>query len=105
MTVDESPNPPTPPLTARDVCQLWREVTFERRTVTRACGEGYDGRFVVDIDGWKITLGNALDHCEACVSPDGRRWSLGSGDRYGTDPVALLSTWEHATLVRLLRDL
>ncbi|MGU9839792.1 MULTISPECIES: DUF7693 family protein [Pseudomonas] len=39
------------------------------------------------------------------MSPDGLRWSFDSGDRYGTDPVALLSMWEHHTMERMLKYL
>ncbi|WP_420875635.1 DUF7693 family protein [Pseudomonas poae] len=45
----------------------------------------------------------SLDYCEACVIPDGRRWSFNSGDRLGTDSIALLSVREHQTLERLLK--
>lgn len=34
---------------------------------------------MVGIVGWRITIFNDcddLDYCEACVSPDGRRWSF-----------------------------
>lgn len=48
---------------------------------------------------------SAAGYCEQCVSPDGRHWSFDSGDRFGTDPVALLSTWEHQTLERMLKEL
>lgn len=63
---------------------------------------------MVDIEGWRITIFNdcdELDYCEQCVSPDGQLWSFNSGDRYGTDPVALLSTWELLTLDQLLKTL
>lgn len=99
-------------LSAREVCQVLREVTFERRTMTKlgqkSWDEVYAGHFLVDIDGWQVSIFNdcdTLDYCEECVSPEGRRWSFDSGDRFGTDPVALLSTWEHQTLERLLKAL
>ncbi|MBD0703698.1 phosphoglycerate mutase [Pseudomonas sp. PSB1] len=99
-------------LLAREVCQVLREVTFERRTMTKvgqvSWDEVYSGNFVVSIEGWHISIYNdcgTLDHCEACISPDGRRWSFDSGDRFGTEPVALLSTWEHQTLERMLKAL
>ncbi|QJQ09772.1 alcohol dehydrogenase catalytic domain-containing protein [Pseudomonas putida] len=44
-----------------------------------------------------------LDYCERCVSPDGQRRDFDPGDR--TDPVALLSTWEHRSLERMLKAL
>ena len=99
-------------LSAREVCQVLREVTFERRTMTKvsqACwDEIYAGHFVVSVEGWRISIYNdcdTLDYCEECVSPEGRRWSFSAGDRFGTDPIALLSTWEHQTLERLLKAL
>ena len=99
-------------LSAREVCQVLREVTFERRTMTKASQASWDeiyaGHFVVSVEGWRISIYNdcdTLDYCEECISSDGRRWSFDSGDRFGTDPIALLSTWEHQTLERLLKAL
>ncbi|MGY2138893.1 DUF7693 family protein [Pseudomonas reactans] len=99
-------------LSAREVCQVLREVTFERRTMTKVSQASWDeiyaGHFVVSVEGWSISIYNdcdTLDYCEECVSPDGRRWSFDSGDRFGTDPIALLSTWEHQTLEHLLKSL
>jgi hypothetical protein len=99
-------------LSAREVCQVLREVTFERRTMTKvghaSWDEVYAGHFVVSVEGWHISIYNdcdSLDYCEECVSPEGRRWSFGAGDRFGTDPIALLSTWEHQRLERLLKAL
>ena len=97
-------------LSAREVCQVLREVTFERRMMTKVSQESWDeiyaGHFVVSVEGWRISIYNecdTLDYCEECISSDGRRWSFDSGDRFGTDPIALLSTWEHQTLERLLK--
>ncbi|WP_226501976.1 hypothetical protein [Pseudomonas sp. MWU16-30317] len=97
-------------LTAREVGQLLREVIFERRTMLVARSPAGDQpqawRIVVEIDGWLVTLhsdNGDLDYCEGCVCPDGRHWTFDSGDRYGTDPVALLSTWEHQKLNDLLK--
>ena len=99
-------------LSAREVCQVLREVTFERRTMTKVSQASWDeiyaGHFVVSVEGWRISIYNdcdTLDYCEECISSDGRRWSFGSGDRFGTDPIAWLSTWEHQTLERLLKAL
>ena len=112
MTAGTEPESSSGRLTAREVCQVLREVVFERRTMTKVGGQTWDEvyacHFVVDVAGWRITLYNdcdELDYCEACVSPDGRRWLFDLGDRFGTDPVALLSTWEHQTLERLLKAL
>ncbi len=91
---------------------MLRDTILGRRVMVRAGAQTWDevyaGMFVIDIEGWSITIFNdcdELDYCEGCVSPDGRRWSFDSGDRYGTDPVVLLSTWEHQTLERLLKCL
>nr|WP_238704515.1 hypothetical protein [Pseudomonas nabeulensis] len=68
--------------------------------------ELHAGHLTVEVDGWRISIysdGGALSYCQACISPDGLRWSFDAGDRYGTDPVALLSTWEHKTLEGLLK--
>lgn len=99
-----------PALTAREVCQRLREVTFERCAMTRIHASPGDvtaaGFVLIDVDGWRITLrydGDELNGCEACVSSEDRRWSFDTGDQYGTDPVALLSTWEHATLGQMIK--
>ncbi|MCK3843888.1 hypothetical protein E4O97_10685 [Pseudomonas sp. W15Feb34] len=99
-------------LSAREVCQVLREVTFERRMMTKVSQASWDeiyaGYFVVSVEGWRISIYNdcdTLDYCEECISSDGRRWSFDSGDRFGTDPIALLSTWQHQTLERLLKAL
>nr|WP_256344140.1 hypothetical protein [Pseudomonas sp. IPO3775] len=112
MTLTYCPDEPTPALTAREVCQVLRDAIFGRRVMVRASAQTWDelyaGMFMVDVEGWSMTIFNdcdELDYCEACVSTDGRRWSFDSGDRYGTDPIALLSTWEHQTLERLLKAL
>ncbi|WP_443700554.1 DUF7693 family protein [Pseudomonas sp.] len=99
-------------LSAREVSQMLREVIFGRSVMSKvgqaSWDEIYAGHFHVDVDGWRISIYNdceALDYCEKCISPDGRHWSFDSGDRFGTDPVALLSTWEHQTLERMLKAL
>ena len=99
-------------LSAREVGQVLRDVTWGRRVMTKVGHESWDGiyagHFRVRIDGWELSIYNdcdELDYCEECTSPDGRRWCFDSGDRFGTDPVALLSTWEHQTFERLLKAL
>ncbi|WP_432214365.1 DUF7693 family protein [Pseudomonas fluorescens] len=78
---------------------MLREVTFGRRAVSKVGGQSWDEvyayHFVVDVDGWRLSLYNdcdILDYCEEALCPDGRRWAFDPGDRYGTYPVALLST-------------
>lgn len=99
-------------LSAREVCQILREVIFGRCGMTKvgqaSWDEIYAGHFHIDVDGWRISIYNdcdTLDYCEECFTADGRRWSFDSGDRFGTDPIALLSTWEHQTLEQMLKEL
>lgn len=106
------PDESLPALTAREVCQVLREVVFGRRPManvhTQSWGDVYAGHFIVEIEGWRVSVYNdcdELDYCETCISPDGRTWSFDPGDRYGTDPIALLSTWEHQRLESLLKEL
>jgi len=101
-----------PALTAREVCQVLRDAILGRRVMVRVSGETWDelyaGMFMVDIGGWSITIFNdcdELDYCEGCVSPNGRPWSFDSGDRFGTDPIALLSVWERQKLENQLKEL
>lgn len=80
--------------------------------MTKVCEQTWDevyaGHFTIEIEGCRPSIYNDcddLDYCEECVAPDGRRWTFYSGDRFGTDPIALLSTWEHQALERLLKEL
>lgn len=99
-------------LSAREVSQVLREVTFGRTVMSKLGHESWDeiyaGHFQINVDGWEISIYNdcdQLDYCEQCISADGRRWSFDSGDRFGTDPIALLSVWEHQMLEKLLKAL
>ncbi|MGJ7547589.1 DUF7693 family protein [Pseudomonas alloputida] len=101
---------PLSTLTAREVCQVLREVVLGRRTMTKVGNQSwaqlYACHFEVDVEGWRITIYNdcdELDYCERCVSPEGNCWDFNPGDR--TDPIALLSTWEHQNLERMLKAL
>jgi hypothetical protein len=102
----------TSPLTARDVYQVLKDVALGTRTMTRTSSQSwneiYHGLMPVEIDGWQLTLFNdcdTLDYCEYCRSPDGRIGALETWQRYGTDPVELLSGWEREQLERLLNAL
>jgi 2,3-bisphosphoglycerate-dependent phosphoglycerate mutase len=99
-------------LSARELSHVLREAIFGRSVMSKVGHESWDeiyaGHFHISVDGWDITIYNdcdQLDYCEQGVSPEGRRWSFDSGNRFGTDPVALLSTWEHQTLKQLLKTL
>ncbi|XAW93409.1 hypothetical protein ABDX87_28650 [Pseudomonas abietaniphila] len=102
----------TSPLTAREVYQVLKDVALGTRTMHRASqqtwNEIYNGLMTVEIDGWHLTLFNdcdTLDYCEYCMSPDRRVGSLETWQRYGTNPVDLLSGWEREQLERLLNAL
>jgi hypothetical protein len=93
-----------PPLTAREVYQQLRDAALEVRLLERLDEQPEPGQVQVDIEGWRLTLdfdGTRLRHCQRCQSPDGREGVLDSWQRYGTDPVSLLSTWELAQIERL----
>jgi len=78
------------------------------RARNQTWNEVYACHFVVDLDEGRITLYNdfdELDYCKVCVSPEGRRWKFDPDDCLGMDPVSLLSTKEHQTLERLLKEL
>ncbi|VVO40343.1 hypothetical protein [Pseudomonas fluorescens] len=99
-------------LSAREVSQVLREAIFGRSVMSKVGHESWDkiyaGHFQINVDGWEISIYNdcdQLDYCEQGVSPEGRRWSFDSGNRFGTDPIALLSTWEHQALEQLLKTL
>jgi hypothetical protein len=110
MTLDDCSDTSSTTLTAREVCQVLREVVLGRRTMTKVGTQSWEQvyacHFEVDVEGWRITIYNdcnELDYCERCVSPEGKCWGFDSGDR--TDPIALLSTWEHQSLERMLKAL
>jgi hypothetical protein len=92
-----------PPLTAREVYQPLRDAALGLRPLKRIDERPETGPVQIDIEGWRLTLdvdGVHLHHCLHCQSPDGRVFD--GGQRYGTDPVSLLSTWELAQIERLL---
>ncbi|MCU0121062.1 hypothetical protein N8H74_22590 [Pseudomonas sp. B2M1-30] len=91
-------------LTSREVCQHLRDAALGVRPL-QVIGTG-TGQVSVDIEGWRLQLefdGKHLHHCGHCCCPDGREWALDSRQRFGTDPVSLLSTWELAQIEGLLR--
>ncbi|WP_433735970.1 DUF7693 family protein [Pseudomonas putida] len=92
-----------PTLTAREVYQTIRDAALGLRPLKRLTVHTESAPAMVDIEGWRLTLdveGSHLRHCLHGLSPDGRAFD--GGQRYGTDPVSLLSTWELAQIERLL---
>ncbi|MCE0779000.1 DUF7693 family protein [Pseudomonas sp. NMI542_15] len=65
-----------------------------------------DGGLVdVDIQGWQLALAvdtEGLAHCISCRCPDGHQAGIEEWQRYGTNPVDLLSLWERTQLEKLL---
>lgn len=96
-----------PTLHSREVYQQLRDAALGLRSLQLVQQHRLDGQLWVDIDGWQLLLdfeGNRLHHCEHCRHPDGREGSLDTWQRYGTNPVSLLSTWEMAQIEQLLRQ-
>jgi hypothetical protein len=90
-----------PPLTAREVYQQLRDAALGLRPLKRL--DRRPGPVRVDIEGWRLTLdvdGRHLRHCLDGQSSDGRAFE--GEQRYGTDPVSLLSAWELAQIEHLL---
>lgn len=92
-------------LSPREVYQQLRDAALGIRPMKRLETALTSSQVRVDIEDWQLVLdfeGNRLHHCEHCQHPDGRHGSLDTWQRYGTDPVSLLSTWEMAQIERLL---
>lgn len=103
---------PANSLSVREVYQILKDVALGTRVMTRigrqTWDEVYASHFEVEVDGWRLSIYNdcdSLDYLETCIAPDSRRWSFDSSQRFGTDPVELMSTWEHETFERLLKSL
>ncbi|TDF81885.1 hypothetical protein [Pseudomonas sp. H9] len=93
-------------LTPREVYQQLRDVALGLRSMRHLPPASANGLVPIEIEGWQLLLdfeGNRLHHCEHCLHPDGRQGSPDTWQRYGTDPVSLLSTWEMAQIERLLK--
>lgn len=97
---------PSATLNARQVCQRLRDAAlgvYPLHLVTRS-----EGQVQVEIGDWRLLLdvdGSQLQHCRHCRSAEGLEWQLDARQRFGTDPVSLLSTWELAQVGRLLQAL
>ncbi|WP_445674605.1 DUF7693 family protein [Pseudomonas japonica] len=74
----------------------------------QAWDDVYACQFCIEVDGRRLLISNdsdSLGYCHSCVAPDGRRWDFDSSQRFGTDPVGLMSIWEHASFERVLKTL
>jgi hypothetical protein len=92
-----------PPLIAREIYQQLRDAALGLRPLKRLDHPRESGPVQVDIEGWRLILdvdGTHLRHCLHGQSPDGRTFD--GGQRFGTDPVSLLSTWELSQIESLL---
>lgn len=95
-----------PELTSREVCQCLRDAALGVSRL-RVCGQRPDGWVDIEIDDWRLALhldAEGLAHCTGAWSPDGRHASLEAWERYGTNPVSLLSIWEVQQLESLIRQ-
>jgi hypothetical protein len=93
-------------LSAREVCQRLREAALGVLAFNICDGPTAAGLIAVDIEGWQLLLdveGGRLHHCEFARSGNGQEGALERWQRYGTDPVSLLSTWELAQIEQLLK--
>ncbi|TMU72569.1 hypothetical protein FGA82_24670 [Pseudomonas fluorescens] len=93
-------------LTSREVCQRLREAALGVLAFKVCEAPAEIGLVTVDIDGWRLLLdfaGGRLHHCEYARSGEGQEGSLERWQRFGTDPVSLLSTWELAQIEQLLK--
>jgi hypothetical protein len=102
---DFTPETPVPALTAREVYQPLRDAAQGIRTFKRIDEYCTSNLVQVDIDGWRLLLDVDAGHLRHCLHgqcPDGREYVFDNGQRFGTDPVSLLSTWELAQIERLL---
>ncbi|MGE8411331.1 MAG: DUF7693 family protein [Pseudomonas sp.] len=94
-----------PALDAREVCQRLREAALGIHRLRRIGQQRIGEPVKVDIDGWRLELefdDGRLLHCQNCRAPEGQHWQLDTRQRFGTDPVSLLSTWELAQIEHLL---
>ncbi|MFJ3152730.1 hypothetical protein ACIPIX_01155 [Pseudomonas protegens] len=96
-----------PCLNARDVCQRLRDAALGVYPLRPGASHSGAGQVQVDIEGWQLLLdfdGRHLHHCQSCRSAEGDVWQLDTRQRFGTDPVSLLSTWELAQIEKLLKE-
>jgi len=112
MTDHRPDTDPQQALTAREVYQVLKDIALGTRSMRRITRQRWaqirTGPMALEVEGWALVLyshGGELDYVQSCQSPDGRRGDFASWQRYGTDPVSLLSIWEHNQLEKMLGQL
>ncbi|MFJ4347549.1 hypothetical protein [Pseudomonas sp. NPDC089401] len=96
----------SPSLTSREVYQLLKDLALGVRTVQRLEAQARGGLWLMEAEGWRLSVQrdrDALEYCESCHAPDGRAYHFDTRQRFGTDPLELLSTWERQQLENLLK--
>ena len=99
-------------LTTREVYQVLKEIALGVRTMRRLSAQSWNeihtGSMPVEVDSWTLMLfndGDTLDYCESATCPAGKAGTPEDWQRYGTNPVDLLSAWEHQQLELMLANL
>lgn len=88
----------TATVSAREAYQVLKDVALDIRALQHPPTASNGETTVLKVDDWEITLltsNGVLIGCPSCVAPDGR---TGHWQRFGTDPVSLLSAWEQARI-------
>lgn len=95
----------TSTVSAREAYQVLKDLALGIRAVQRLTPAVNSDGTLLGVDGWQITLithQGAVKSCLYCEAPDGRTGSCDTWQRFGTDPVSLLSAWEQAQVEALL---
>ncbi|MBV4535865.1 MULTISPECIES: DUF7693 family protein [Pseudomonas] len=90
--------------TSREVYQCLRDAALGVQPVDIRARHP-SGQIEIESGGWQLTLvldREGLAHCLNCRSPQGVEGSVERWQRYGTNPVDLLSLWERTQIERLL---
>jgi len=100
----QSPGNDSVVLSTREVYQLLKDLALGTRILQRHSSLHPD-MLSIDIDGWHLTFcheAGKILHCSECRAADGRIANLDNWQRFGSNPVDLLSAWERAQVEALL---
>ena len=89
---------------SREVYQCLRDVAMGVEPL-QACARPRPDLIEVSSAGWQLSLiidHEGLAHCASCCNPQGVSSNGDSWQRYGTNPVELLSIWERRQIELLL---